>query len=236
MAIHTDAVARGKKVIAASLTAVFIVSGCAGSKPIVLDPDRLPSDALLQRRATVEAIMLDGTARSGTFVGASDSLLLLEANRVAYAVPLDSVAYVNYNFPLSNTAKHRRLGFLRGLAFGVVDAAILTLIYSSADNDVNKSNLFWATAITSAVPLTIYFTLESGNKGKELDQKEITKFTSDLLKLPLRRRQSGRRAEPAVPSVDTTSVPDSLMIPTEIPPAKPVPPDTGSATPDLQKP
>jgi len=179
---------------------LFILAACTGTRPILLDPDRLPTDGLLQRKARIEAILIDGSVHEGEFLGNTDSLLYIQDRRTAITLSLDSVAYVNYLYPLAETNKYRHRGFIRGLALGITDAALLTLIYGSADNDVNRNSLFIATAITSAIPLTVYLTLETGNKGKELDEKGIADFQG------LAARAKSRKGAAKAAPPDTTHI------------------------------
>lgn len=152
--------------------------GCAGTRRIVLNPQRLPVKALSEQSARLEVMRIDGSRMTGHFFGASDSLLLLGQENSPRSEILDSLAYVTYLFPEVHRGKAFRKGFMRGIAIGLLDAALLTLIYSQADNDVNKNTLFWATAVSTAVPLTVYFTIEAGHNGRQLDDRDFVAISA----------------------------------------------------------
>jgi hypothetical protein len=149
------------------------LGACAGTHRVVMDADNIPSNTLLDEEARVEITFDGGSTKTGQFAGLTDSLMYLSTRTVPLEVARDSIAYVTYLHSMDHTAKQQRLGLLRGIGIGILDAAILTLIYSSADNSVDKGTLFAITAITTAIPLTIYFTVEAGKKGGELDEKAI---------------------------------------------------------------
>jgi len=164
------------------LTLLFAasLSACAGTHRMIVDPDNIPANTLLDEDARVEITFDGGSTRTGQFAGITDSLMYLSTRTVPLEVARDSIAYVTYLHSMHHTAKQKRMGLLRGIGIGILDAAILTLIYSSADNSVDKGALFAITAITTAIPLTIYFTVEAGKKGGELDERAIADIASRM--------------------------------------------------------
>ena len=164
--------------IAAGLAVLLIA--CTGTHRMVMNADRLPANTLIEEDAKVEVMFASGQTKTGSFDGVVDSLMYISVKNRSTEIALDSVAYVTYLHPLRHTAHQRRLGLARGIGIGLLDAAILTLIYSSADGSVSKGTIFAVTAITVAVPLTIYFTAEAGHKGQELDEKEIADISGRM--------------------------------------------------------
>jgi len=147
---------------------------------MVMNADRLPANTLVEEEARVEVMLASGQTKTGAFDGLVDSLMYVSVKNQSTEIGLDSVAYVTYLHPMSNTSRQQRLGLLRGIGIGLLDAALLTLIYSSADGSIDAGTIFTVTAITVAVPLTVYFTVEAGHKGRELDEKDIADISGRM--------------------------------------------------------